>query len=248
MNRLLTALKKLSPLKKRSTTVRYMFPALAAFAALAGLAAVNSASESYVRLESTETTVETGDRFTMHVYANAHVPVNAVDVTIRFDEAAVEVLEVDRGQSVLTIWTEDPIVEDDRVILRGGTFRRGFLGEHKLASIDLRAEETGQSSFSVSDVILLAGDGSGTSVSVGNGPDQNVSLYIYDENTDPDSIGIDVEVRVVTDINGDGNVTLQDVSAFMAAWGQRDQVYDFNNDGQMTFRDFSIILADLFFN
>lgn len=248
MNRLLAALKKFLPLKKRSTTVRYMFPALAVFAALAGAAALTTSSESYIRLEASDTTIEAGERFTMHVYANAHVPVNAVDVTIRFDEAAVKVLEVDRGQSVLTIWTEDPIVEDDRVILRGGTFRRGFLGEHKLASIDLKAEETGQSSFSVSDVILLAGDGSGTSVSVAEGPEPDVNLYIYDENTDPESIGVDVEVRVVTDINGDGSVTLQDISAFMAAWSKRDKVYDFNNDGHMTFRDFSIILADFFFD
>lgn len=248
MGRLRATWKRLTTGTRRSVTVRYMFPAFALFAAILGASAVVGPDESYIRLEASDTTVEAGDRFTMHIYANAHVPVNAVDITLRFDEELVEVLEVDRGQSVLTIWTEDPIVESDRIILRGGTFRRGFLGEHKIASIDLRASETGQSRFSVSDVVLLAGDGSGTAVRVSEGPDPTVSLFVYDENTDPSSIGVDVEVRVVTDINGDGNVTLQDVSAFMAAWNSRDTVYDFNNDGQMTFRDFSIILAALFFN
>ena len=75
---------------------------------------------------------------------------------------------------------------------------------------------------------------------------QNVNLYIYDENTDPASIAIDIEVNILTDISGDGKVTLRDVSMFMSAWKNKDKLFDFNGDGKMTFRDFSIILADLF--
>ncbi|MCA9357231.1 hypothetical protein H6784_00520 [Candidatus Nomurabacteria bacterium] len=224
-----------------------MFPALIMFAAIFGAAAVSTSQQSYIRLESTESTIEAGKRFTLNVYANAHVPVNAVDVTLKFDPKAVKVMEVDRGQSVLTIWTQDPIIQENSVILRGGTFKRGFIGEHKIASIDLLALSTGQSSLSATNVVLLAGDGKGTPVTVGQNDKSSVNLYIYDENTSLESIGVNVAIKIITDIDGDGKVSLKDISAFMAAWANKDVSYDFNGDGKMTFRDFSIILADFFF-
>jgi hypothetical protein len=233
--------------KYKSKTVRYMFPAMLTFAALLSVASVVSTQSSYIRLESSETSIEAGDRFTLHVYARAHVPVNAVDITLGFDEDSVEVVQVDRGQSVLTIWTEDPIVKSNKVILRGGTYRKGFVGEHEIASIDLRALDTGLGTFEAKDVVLLAGDGSGTPVTVTESLNSSVSFYVYDENTDPAEIAVNVKVKVVTDINGDGKVTLADISAFMGAWGTNKTTYDFNSDGKMTFRDFSIILADYFF-
>ncbi len=223
-----------------------MFPALATFAAILSAAVITTQDVSYVRLQSSTDAVEAGQRFSMEVYANAHVPVNAIDITLSFDKNAVEVLEVDRGQSVLTIWTQDPIVEENKVILRGGTFRKGFLGEHLIASIDLRALNTGQGSFQASDVLFLAGDGSGTKVAVAESVGSKVNFFVYDENTDPEEIALNVKVRILTDLTGDGKVDLQDISSFMAAWSSKDKVYDFNNDGRMTFKDFSIILADFF--
>lgn len=228
-------------------TVRYMFPALLTFAALFSLASVTSTQFSYVRLETSENSIEAGERFTVAVYAHSYVPVNAVDVTLSFDKNAVDVLAVDRGQSVLTIWTEDPVIKDNKVKLSGGTFRKGFLGEHEIATIELRAKNTGLGTFEATDVILLAGDGSGTPVPVKKASQASVSFFIYDENTDPETIAVNVKVQIVTDINGDGKVTLADISAFMAAWASTDTTYDFNADGKMTFSDFSIILADFFF-
>jgi hypothetical protein len=57
----------------------------------------------------------------------------------------------------------------------------------------------------------------------------------------------EVIVYIVTDIDGDGTVSLSDVARFLSAWRVKDAVYDFNGDGQMTFRDFGIILSDSFF-
>lgn len=233
--------------KKGSGTVSYMFSAVLSIAFIVSAAVVTGGDVSYVRLTVSDTTVQAGSRFTVDVYAYASVPVNAVDITLRFDESAVEVLEVDRGQSVLTIWTQDPIVKNGEVILRGGTFRRGFIEEHKIASIDLKAKQSGQSTFEVANVLLLAGDGAGTPVATAEAIDSRASLFIYDETTDPESIGVDVNVKVISDIDGDGLVTLKDISSFMASWHNKDKIYDFNGDGRMTFRDFSIILANFFF-
>jgi hypothetical protein len=211
-----------------------------------GAAVASSQDASYIKLESNQTVIEQGQRFSVKVYAFAHVPVNAVDVTLRFDPKVVSVIGVDRGQSVLTIWTEDPIIQSDRVILRGGTFRKGFLGEHLIANIELQAKQTGQSKFSTANVLLLAGDGRGTPVKTSDSNNSNLTVLVYDENTSPENIGATVAVAVVTDVDGDGVVTLRDISAFMASWASKDKTYDFNGDGRMTFRDFSIILSDFF--
>lgn len=215
-------------------------------ALLLGAAIISSSDVSYVKLQTEKTMVQEGDRFALDVYAYAHVPVNAVDVTLNFDAAAVEVLGVDRGQSVLTIWTEDPIIQNDKVILRGGTFRKGFVGEHKIATIELKAKQSGQSEFIANNVVLLAGDGKGTPVKVAESNNSKLELYVYDESTDPANIAVSVEMSIVTDIDGDGKVSLKDVSSFMGAWSNQSRIYDFNNDGRMSFKDFSIILADAF--
>ena len=232
--------------RRGSATVRYMFPAAILVAAALGAAVITSTDASYVKLEANKSAVPSGDRFTVDVYVFANEPVNAIDITVEFDSKAVEVLEVDRGQSVITIWTEDPVVEANRVIFSGGTFRKGFLGEHKIASIDMRATGVGASTLQVSDILLLAGDGQGSEVINNSEGTGKVQLYVYDKNADPATIKALISVNIITDIDGDGRVTLKDISAFMGAWSSKSVVYDFNNDGKMSFRDFSIILGDFF--
>lgn len=249
MNRIRTFFKNLvAPLRvSRGRTVRYMFPLAIGFVAVLGAQLISSTETSYIRLEIDKQAVKTNERFEVDVYAYAHVPVNAVDVTLQFDGNKFDVEAVDRGQSVLTIWTEDPVVTKNSVVLRGGTFRRGFIGEHKIATIDLSAKKTGSTQFNTKDVLLLAGDGQGTPVTTSQSNDSTISLYVYDANTNPDDINVDVTVSLATDLDGDGKVTLRDISAFMAAWSNKTKLHDFNGDGRMTFRDFSIILASFFF-
>lgn len=234
--------------KRRRGTVRTMF-SFATLAFLLGAALITSTEASYIKLEASKSVLEAGERFSIDVYAYAHVPVNAVDITLKFEGDAVEVLSVDKGQSVLTIWTQEPIVKDDEVIMRGGTFRKGFVGEHKIATIELEAKKSGESELAVGNVVLLAGDGKGTPVSVAESNDSSLSVYIYDENEDPANIAVDVKINILTDIDGDGYVGIRDISAFMGAWSSSTtgKIYDFNDDGKMSFKDFSIILADAFF-
>lgn len=232
---------------KKGRTVKAMF-SLISIALLLGAAVISGSNVSYVRLQADKTTVKAGDRFVLDVYANAAVPVNAVDVTVKFKEGSVEVLGVDKGQSVLTIWTQEPIVEKDKIVISGGTFRKGFVGEHKIATLNLLAKHAGQSTFSASDVQLLAGDGKGTPIKTTPTDDSSLSFLVYDEKTDPSKIGVNVSLAMATDIDGDGKVSLKDVSSFMGAWAQNSYLYDFNGDGKMTFGDFSIILANVFLN
>ena len=92
--------------------------------------------------------------------------------------------------------------------------------------------------------MLLAGDGSGSEVSVTEAGDETVTLFV--SNTDG-AVGGDFAVSITTDIDGDGDVSLDDVGSFMNAWRDRKVIYDFNNDNRMNFTDFAIILSDSFF-
>lgn len=230
--------------------VRYMFPFVLGLAAVLSASALNSVSYSYIRIAPSTTTLASGDLFSVGIYVNAHVPVNAVDISLSFSEQAVEILGIDRGESVITLWTEDPVAKGGVVTLRGGTFQRGFRGEHLIATVNMKAKQAGQAEFSIGNLSLLAGDGKGTPVLTGKPEQSKANIIVLEagsEGEEAANISADIAMHIVTDIDGDGRVSLKDISAFLGAWHGRTAVYDFNNDGRMTFRDFAIILAESFF-
>ncbi len=241
----------LSIFPRQSSTVRVAFPLVFTIATLLTATALVSNDVSYVRLESSVSSVRAGDLFSINVYATAHVPVNAVDIALSFPKEQISVIGIDTGESVITLWTEEPYVKDDVVILRGGTFRKGFIGDHLIATINVKAKETGAAQFRINATTLLAGDGSGSKVKVvKTGEEEREVFVVHESGSIPtkESIALksDVSVAIATDIDGDGNVTLGDISRFMSAWNTKSSVYDFNGDGVMSFRDFGIILADSF--
>lgn len=235
----------------KSRTIRYAFPMMALLTAILGASALSTSQQSTVRLAASQPTIEAGKSFSVDVFVSAHVPVNAVEIEVEVPPN-VRITGIDRGASVITLWTEDPYVENGTVYLSGGTFRKGFLGEHLIATINAETTSSGIAEFLVQDVVLLAGDGSGTSVTLTEGFD-GAKLYVAREDgtfADGEAVGLDgalATVYVVTDIDGDGQVSLTDISSFMAGWSSKMTIYDFNGDGQMTFRDFGIILSDYFF-
>lgn len=249
MNFLREALRKVFPTLglKNSPTVRYAFSFLFVFAAIASIAAVGSSKGSYIKVVADQTAVEVDTQFKLEVYVYADAPINAVDISVIYPESQVEVLGIDKGESVITLWTEEPFVKDGAVVLRGGTYKRGFVGEHKIATINLKAKTAGSAQFLAGTVSLLAGDGKGTSVNADTSRAKIVTT-VFPLGQKPQNTTIEGAVGfvVVTDIDGDGAVSLGDISSFMANWMSKEKKFDFNNDGQMTFRDFSIILSDYF--
>ncbi len=239
---------------KKSRTVRYAFPVILGALLIFGASAITSLNETTIEVEPRKNTVSAGENIAIDVYVSAHTPVNAVDLSLAIPESQLEVTGIDVGESVITLWTVDPFVDNGIVILRGGTFRKGFLGKHLIATIQTKAVDSGVAEVNVTNSLLLAGDGSGTEVLPAQSGSEEAKLYIADSygvvsvpTTDNGSvIEGSIEIRIITDIDGDGNVSLNDVSRFMSAWQSKSVVFDFSGDGQMTFRDFAIILADSF--
>lgn len=228
-----------------SRTVRVAFPVMLLSVALMGAATITSDNSSYLVLETNRNRVTEGEEVSIVVSVYAHVPVNAVDLAISFPASELKVRSVDTGESVLTIWTEEPYVKGNTAYLSGGTFRKGFTGEHVVARINAIAQKSGVAEVTANSVRLLAGDGAGTEIAI-DSDTGNDKVRVWIATKDGEIQGeIDVNV-IITDIDGDGEVDLGDISRFMAAWFNKDKVYDFNGDGQMTFTDFSIILADSF--
>lgn len=224
-------------------TVRYAFPLVIVATIFASLASVVTNNESYVTIKTNVETVTRDQEFFIEVLTTTHVAVNAVDLTISYPEDKVSVLGIDTGTSVITLWAEEPYASGGKIYLRGGTFRKGFIGEHPIARIRVKANESGSARVFVSDSQLVAGDGKGSSVQVSDSSKNEVRIAILGENG---KITGEATLAIITDTNGDGKVDLSDVSAFMAAWFTRGKTFDFNGDGHMTFIDFSILLADSF--
>ncbi len=231
-----------------SRTVRYAFPAVAFLTVFLSVAAVTVSQKSTIELIVSDATVSAGRTFSVDVYVTAEVPVNAVDIEVAVP-SSVKVTGIDTGESVITLWTNEPYVEKGVVYLRGGTFRRGFSGRHLIATINGVSESPGVVTVKVQKTILLAGDGTGATVPYVAG--EAATLYVINTDGSYDSSGVGTDAAtatiVITDIDGDGDVSLADVSRFMVAWTSRSFIYDFDNDGKMTFRDFGIILSDTFF-
>ncbi len=227
-----------------STTVRYVFSTALVASLFAGLAAVISGGSSYVSIVTTPSSVKEGDNIMIEVLATAHTPVNAIDITLAYQTSKLKIEGIDTGTSVITLWTKEPYAENGSIYLSGGTFRKGFVGEHTIARIRARALASGTAYVTTNNVAFVAGDGLGTTVEVDDTDSDEARILIA--TADGTLVG-EVEMTIVTDVDGDGAVDLKDISAFMAAWFTKGKLFDFNGDGRMTFKDFSILLADSFF-
>jgi len=234
---------------KRVTTVRHMFPLVALALGILGASAFSSNGTSYVTLTASPSYVKSGGTVAISVDAVAATAVNAIDIEVAFPTDTLKIKNIETGESVITLWTEEPKVEGNKLLLRGGVFRKGFIGEHHIATIMAEALKDGSAEIFVKDSTFLAGDGTGKSVQVAKNV-ANRAVITVSSNSTPSSSGDKlsgkVSVEVVTDIDGNGYVDLIDIQRFMSAWASGTSILDFNNDGRMTFRDFAIILSDSF--
>ena len=225
-----------------------MFPLFAATLGILGASFLTS-TPSYVVLTPTPAYVNAGQDVVIAVEAVANTPVNTVDIEVAFPQDQLKILSVDTGGSVITLWTADPKIEGNKVILSGGVFRQGFLGRHLIAQIRAKAISNGQADVLVRNSMFLAGDGKGTILTMDTKNNTNAAVQIGKSLVVANGATLSgkIAVQVITDIDGNKKVDIKDIEAFMHAWSIGNAVYDFDGDGKMTFRDFAIILSDAFF-
>lgn len=198
------------------------------------LANTASFSENFVFLSAEKTTFVEGEYFSVDVMINASEPINAVSATIIFPSDQLSVEGINVGRSVLTLWTKEPTVSGNQIFFSGGSFKRGFKGEHLLGTIKFFAKKSGKGEMSIKDIQLLTGDGLGnealTSIKSG------LVFRVYQEESE-------IPKTAFSDFNGEKEITLKDVSIFIVNWRGGDKIFDLNGDNKVNLVDFSILLA-----
>lgn len=232
---------------RESPTVRVAFPLVFMTLVIAGAAAVNTSSSSYVDVVVDPPIIAADQEFFINVYAVAHTPANTVDIEVAYPRSQIKIEGIDVGESVITLWTEEPYWENGSMYFRGGVFRRGFVGRHLIARVRATGIQTGKALITTEESRFLAGDGKGTEIALSNPDTTEIYIGVSNNNISEGQIVGRIALQVITDLDGDGDVTLADISRFMTAWRTGNEALDFNGDGKMTFRDFAIILADSFF-
>jgi len=208
----------------------------------------HSSENNVVTISSSSDVVLVGEPFYIDVHVRAVDDINAVDLEISYPEPRLSIDNFRTGESVLSIWTHEPTAINGQISLSGGTFRRGFSGEHRIIRLGATAVESGNIDLTFTKTNLIEGDGDGSQIALQDIETQELSLRAVSrdeaaaEGLAPERSQTDIR----TDLTGDGRVTMADISMFLAAWVDGDTIYDFTGDGHMTFRDFSIILADYF--
>jgi hypothetical protein len=124
--------------------------------------------------------------------------VNACDIKINFNPTVLEVLELSKGDSVLTLWPQDPFYSNQsgQIYLIGG-IPGGFNGKGKIVSIIFRVVRPGSPElFIKNDSKLLLNDGMGTEAKITientnlniSSVEKAVPLNEWDENIKDDQI------------------------------------------------------------
>lgn len=191
--------------------------------------------------------------FTVRVVVSADVPVNVFKGELRFDFTKIKVASIDYNTSIANLWAETPWYEngDGTLNFIGGTTREGgFLGTGVLMTITFDTVEAGPARMHVHGARILAHDGLGSDVSLQEPLD---ALFTVDEHriaretvatpTPPPSEIAVVNELPQTDVNGDGEQTIADVSIFMVGMMSDNLAFDFTGDGEVNISDLSVLMS-----
>ena len=172
--------------------------------------------------------IEEGELFPVLVRVNSHIPINATGALISFPTKNLEVATVDISQSLIGLWSEQPLFLNSgttgSLSLSGGILGSdGWTGEGHVLRVIMRATGTGKAKISIEKGLLLAADGKGTNVLSER---NNLVVYIRQSGTPS------------PDINQDNKVSLADTNlVYLGTFRDYDQKLDFNGDKIVSWGD-----------
>lgn len=123
-----------------------------------------------------------------------------------------------------------------------------FLGEGTLLTVTFKTKQLGEASIKMNEAKILKHDGLGTEAPL-EGPidslftvlDQSSQTTILLDTSLPGPVISILPELPHTDLNGDGEQTIADVSIFMSHLVTQDNRSDFNQDGSVDLKDLSIL-------
>lgn len=186
-----------------------------------------------------------GDIVVLTVRAESSIPVNVFAGDVSFDKNVLQVQSIDYNTSVADLWAVKPWYEngDGTLTFGGGTTKhQGFIGNGSLITITFKTVGTGDSAVHLKNIHILKHDGLGSDASV-NDPIDSVLTVL------PHAVPVQAEAHIAVvkevpsaDLNGDGVVSVKDVSIFILHLLGSDPRFDFNLDGTVDTDDLRILL------
>jgi hypothetical protein len=229
--------------------------ALIAFLSITGLFALplSVAPQADMRIEPSAGQVTTGDLVMITVVVSADIPANVFAGEVLFDPAVLQVTSIDYNTSIADLWAELPWYENGEGTINfagGSTQPGGFKSTGGLVTIHFRTIGQGVTAIKLHNARVLAHDGLGSEVALGKPLDAVFEIgkdALAQETiaapSDRASILAVAEDPPATDLNGDGQQTIADVSIFMLHIMGSNSRYDFNQDGRVTTADLSILMS-----
>lgn len=194
-------------------------------------------------------TLHVGDSAIIDININAHVPINAIGMTIKLPEDKFDVISISKEKSFLDLWTEDTVIREDagEIHFSGGTLRRGGLtGIGTALTLILRAKKIGKAELRFLELDAFAHDGLGDVVE----SEKRAITYTITEplpSIDTSAATSDnITSALSADFNNTGTVSLIDLSILTIHMiGPYDARYDLNHDGSVNIGDMSVLFAQM---
>lgn len=208
--------------------------------------------ETDMRIEPQRGSYLVGDTFKVDVVVSSETPVNVFKGEVRFDTRTLSIKSIDYNTSIADLWAERPWYENGAGTLNfigGTTHHGGFIGTGNLITITFRTINEGPAAINIENVRILKHDGLGSDTDVAEPIDAifTITEAELQEQTVLQKSVIGPTLQVVTerpntDLNGDGQQSLTDMSIFMRDLATQNNRSDFNRDGKVNTADLSIIL------
>lgn len=206
-------------------------------------------TDMYLAPSSTIHTV--GDTFTLDVMVSSLIPVNVFAGEVRFDPSRIRISSIDYNISIADLWAEKPwyVNGEGTLSFGGGTTRPGgFFGTGNLLTITFETVAPGEAAVVIDNPRILLHDGMGTDAELKPSIDAIITVQdtpnLLKENTERMVAPITItREKPKTDLNGDGEHTIADMSIFMMHLAKNDSRSDFNEDGTVNAADLSILLG-----
>lgn len=238
-----------------------IIPATMAASALMGLIAsmsffmvslTSSSPAASMELSPTAAVVNLNHTFNVSVTINSRTPINAFTGLITFDNRNLQVEKIDYNTSIADLWAEEPWYKngDGTIHFAGGTtVPGGFIGEGTVLNITFRSINSGSTQVNINHAQILKHDGLGSEATLSEPID---AIFTVTNPAATNMIMPEKETDVVVrdpnlrgDLNGDGTVTIADVSMLFVYLTKSDLRGDLNSDGRISTVDLSIIIGQL---
>lgn len=110
--------------------------------------------------------IEVGNRVTLDVKVNSlDTSINAVSAVISYPSDMLKVVSTSKDGNIISLWTEEPKTQRDRIAFEGVILNPGFQGASGLVfRITFEAKKEGVARIGFSEGALLANDGLGTNL------------------------------------------------------------------------------------